>query len=1048
MNMSFTCAFRRRIGVGAVLLCALLPVAARAQFQYEIRGNTVALTRYTGPGGAVVTPDSLAGRPVTEIADFCATRNPTITSLTVGGSVTNIGEFAFYGCTNITKVTVGSGVRTIGDQAFRYCSGLTTLKLGWRLKVIGEFAFEQCTQLRSFTLPSRLYRMDRAAFMNCSRLTELVVPDSVRSIGHFAFYGCSRLTSVEIGDGLQIIGTEAFNQCSRLERVIIGRGLATVRERAFQVCRNLSAIYFYGNMPRFGERLHSKYRSVPFKLYYRWGTTGWTRRVQSHPTHGFSRLPTLNLHPTRRPVSHMAGTTGFWVTNSGSGSLTFEASVTNSWLSIVERSGQNPWRVYVAFDQNNGGTRTGLVKVTSAQATNSPQVVRVIQPRRPGLKVSPSTRSVSHLAGSTTFTVTNTRPDPWGAMEYSTVVNASWLSIRSGGTGVNDGTLEIGFTSNWGSSARTGTVTVTAPGAFGTSNKTVKVVQPARPSLSVTPGDQAVGHAADTVDFAIDNTRPGSTMTFSTSVDAAWLSIRSGGTGTSRGTLKIDCAANPDPAARTGTVTVTAPGAIGSPAVRRIIQPARPLLSVTPGDQAIGHEGGAVAFAIDNTRPGSTMTFSAGVDVGWLAIQSGGTGTTSGNLEILSDSNATYAARTGTVTVTAPGAEASPAVRRIVQAARPAVQIDPVRGVYSCQQSHGAIAVTSITNWTAVADVPWLTVVSGAAGTGDGNVTFNVATNIGDVRSGTITVAGGGVTCIYTANQWPAPTTPLVSAEGDFDGDAWADIAAFEPESGLWDVMFRTNGVRWQVALGGANSVPVPADYDGDGMVDFGVYEPATGEWSVLRSSDAGSEQGTLGGPDSIPVPGDYDGDGQADRAVYDQSEGRWYFQCTTAGNYSIQFGFSGWVPVPADYEGDGKTDVAVYYRTTGDWYILFSSTGNSTRRHLGWSTTRPVAADFNSDGRADLAVYHASSGDWYIMESVSSLVTKLHLGWSTTTPVAADYDGDGAADPAVYHTTSGNWYILPSAGWGVLNPLPNLGGPGWVPVLQAPTIHSWMNLP
>jgi subtilisin family serine protease len=44
--------------------------------------------------------------------------------------------------------------------------------------------------------------------------------------------------------------------------------------------------------------------------------------------------------------------------------------------------------------------------------------------------------------------------------------------------------------------------------------------------------------------------------------------------------------------------------------------------------------------------------------------------------------------------------------------------------------------------WTAVADVAWIDVAAGASGSGPGTVTYTVAANTGDVRSGTLTIAG------------------------------------------------------------------------------------------------------------------------------------------------------------------------------------------------------------------------------------------------------------------------------------------------------------------
>ena len=74
------------------------------------------------------------------------------------------------------------------------------------------------------------------------------------------------------------------------------------------------------------------------------------------------------------------------------------------------------------------------------------------------------------------------------------------------------------------------------------------------------------------------------------------------------------------------------------------------------------------------------------------------------------------------------------------------------------------VAVTAGDNctWTAVSNSTWITVTSGASGTGSGTVTYNVATNTGTARTGTMTIAGQTFTvtqangCTYTFGTCPA----------------------------------------------------------------------------------------------------------------------------------------------------------------------------------------------------------------------------------------------------------------------------------------------------
>ena len=48
-----------------LLLLLTLPAVVQAQFTYTTNNGQMTITRYTGPGGAVVIPTTINGRPVT-----------------------------------------------------------------------------------------------------------------------------------------------------------------------------------------------------------------------------------------------------------------------------------------------------------------------------------------------------------------------------------------------------------------------------------------------------------------------------------------------------------------------------------------------------------------------------------------------------------------------------------------------------------------------------------------------------------------------------------------------------------------------------------------------------------------------------------------------------------------------------------------------------------------------------------------------------------------------------------------------------------------------
>ena len=83
----------------AAVLLLTLPAVVQAQFNYTTDNGTITITGYTGPGGAIVIPDTINGLPVTSIG-VGAFASTSLTSVTIPNSVTSIGLDAFSSCTS------------------------------------------------------------------------------------------------------------------------------------------------------------------------------------------------------------------------------------------------------------------------------------------------------------------------------------------------------------------------------------------------------------------------------------------------------------------------------------------------------------------------------------------------------------------------------------------------------------------------------------------------------------------------------------------------------------------------------------------------------------------------------------------------------------------------------------------------------------------------------------------------------------------------------------------------------------------------------------
>ena len=368
------------------------------------------------------------------------------------------------------------------------------------------------------------------------------------------------------------------------------------------------------------------------------------------------------------------------------------------------------------------------------------------------------------------------------------------------------------------------------------------------------------------------------------------------------------------------------------------------------------------------------------------------------------------------------------------------------------------VAATVSGSRTAVANVPWITITSGSSGSGNGTITFNVATNTGRARSGTITVNGGGISREVTINQSAAtletnPSTIFVPSSGRTavtitvsavlpwtasSATPWAQIASGSSGSGNGIIQFNVDANYEDVRVGAItvsvgetsrsisiNQWPQPVntgravenDFDGDGIADYAVFHPATGIWKI-RFANGVEWAAPWGWSAVVPVPADYDGDRIADIAVYHPGGGGWYIMESLTGLSRVeQMGSANHVPVPGDYDGDGVADLATYHRPNGFWNFRTSSSGDYGLP-WGWSAVVPVPGDYDGDARQDIAVYHPASGSWYILDLHTGTLMNdavVGWGWSSVRPIPADYDGDGTHDIAVFYRPAATWYIRSS---------------------------------
>jgi hypothetical protein len=232
----------KRIWLVLLGLLVFVAPAAQAQFDYLINGGSVTIVSYTGSGGAVTIPSTIANLPVTDIGSNAFYDYYGVTSVTFPDSVTSIGQTAFYYCSSLTTVTFGDGLTNIGPGAFEDCTELTKVTIPNSVTSLGEGAFYDCTALTSATIGSGVTSFGLGAFDSCESLTSVTIFNGVTSIGVGAFFECSHLGSIAIPNSVTNLGAQAFESCSALTSVTIGNGVASIETNEFDGCTSLESV--------------------------------------------------------------------------------------------------------------------------------------------------------------------------------------------------------------------------------------------------------------------------------------------------------------------------------------------------------------------------------------------------------------------------------------------------------------------------------------------------------------------------------------------------------------------------------------------------------------------------------------------------------------------------------------------------------------------------------------------------------------------------------------------------------------------------------------
>lgn len=246
----------------------------------------------------------------------------------------------------------------------------------------------------------------------------------------------------------------------------------------------------------------------------------------------------LSVTPSSRSVVSTAATTTFAVTTN----TTWTAASAETWCTVTP-SGSGNGTLIATFTENlTGGSRTANITVSAPGA--APVTVQVTQAwTATNISVTPSTRSVTKTAATTTFAVTSNT-------SWVVTSNVAWCTVTPSGS--NNGTITATYTENTSVGSRTALITITAPGL---APIVVSVVQSGvTPSLTVTPPTQEVASPAGLITYLVTTNAAWTAVS-----NVSWCTVTPSGAGES--SLTATYTENTLNVSRIATITVSVVGA-------------------------------------------------------------------------------------------------------------------------------------------------------------------------------------------------------------------------------------------------------------------------------------------------------------------------------------------------------------------------------------------------------------------------------------------------------------------------------------------------------
>jgi hypothetical protein len=537
---------------------------------------------------------------------------------------------------------------------------------------------------------------------------------------------------------------------------------------------------------------------------------------------------TFQVKATAAPIFILAPASAGFGIDGGAGTVALTAvPVTAPWTAVSD----NSW-IHVQSGDQGPGNGTVLYTVDPNQGAASRQGSLTIA----GVKfpvtqasaaaclyqLTPISAILSDAAATGEISVTTSA----AACSWTAASDSSWISISAGGSGKGAGVTKISVAANPGPGARSGSVTI------GGATFTVSQEGPCTVALGSGSGD--FGPAGGPGSVAISASRAGGgACAYSAAVPPSWITIVSGGAGAGSGTLAFVVAENSSLQARSAAL------AIGGASYTVTQQGATCSITLASSDLVFGAPGGRGSVRVQANN--SACAWSASSNAEWVTLgpKTSGAGDATVSFDVASNGSAS--SRGAAVQI------AGQSVRVQQSGLECEFKLRSTSGGVPESGGTGSVAVMAASgcSWSARSNAGWVSITSGASGSGNAEVSYEAQANPDPApRTAALTIAG--IPFSVTQDAKPcAYSLPVDSAQAAAAGGAGsfgftASSESCHPSASGSSGWISITGVTMN---GGAGTVGYSVDAYSGGAPRSGAITLANQSFAITQAAPACSFQ-------------------------------------------------------------------------------------------------------------------------------------------------------------------------------------------------------------